>query len=143
MKKFTLEFCRRGLMAASGGPIVLAIIYGCIGATGEVTSFSPREVCTGILTVTLMAFIAAGITAVYQTDRLPLASAIAIHGGVLYLDYLIMYLLNSWIPRDLTGIGVFTAIFAAGYALVWACIFLSIRERTRKINRKLKGKAKE
>ena len=91
MKKYVFEFVKRGLMAASGGPVILAIVYGIIGATGEAVSFTPSEVCMGILTVTLMAFIAAGITIIYQMERLPLASAIAIHAGVLYLDYLLMY----------------------------------------------------
>ena len=87
-----------------------------------------------------MAFIAGGITVVYTIERLPLISAILIHAGVLYLDYLMVYLLNSWIPRDLTGIGIFTAIFAAGYAVVWLGIYLSIKAKTDRINKKLWGK---
>ena len=142
MKKYVLEFIKRGLMAASGGPIILAIVYGIIGATGEAGSFTPGEVSMGILTVTLMAFIAAGITIVYQMERLPLTSAIAIHAGGLYLDYLVMYLLNSWIPRDLIGIGIFTAIFAVGYGLVWVCIYFSIKVKTDRINRNLRGEAR-
>ena len=142
MKKFWKEFIQRGLVACAGGPVILAIIYGILGATGAATHFTPREVCMGILTVTLMAFIVAGITIVYQMERLPLVSAIAIHAGVLYLGYLVMYLLNSWIPRDLTGIGIFTAIFAVGYGLVWVCIYFSIKAKTDRINRKLRGEAK-
>ena len=138
MKKYIPEFIKRGLMAASGGPIVLAIVYGIIGATRGASGFTPGEVCTGILSVTLMAFIAAGITVVYQMERLPLVSAIALHAGVLYLDYLVMYLLNSWIPRNWLGIGVFTAIFAVGYGLVWVCIYFSIKAKTERINRKLR-----
>ena len=136
MKKFIHEFIRRGLMAAAGGPVVLAIVYGILGATGAADSLTPGEACMGILSVMLMAFIAAGITAVYQVERLPIASAIAIHGGVLYLDYLIMYLLNSWIPKG--GIGFFTVIFIAGYALVWACIYTSIKIKTERLNRKMR-----
>ena len=64
MKRFWKEFCLRGLLAASGGPIVLAIIYGTLGATGTVSSFSPKEVCLGILTITLLAFLVAGMTAI-------------------------------------------------------------------------------
>ena len=136
MKKFIHEFIRRGIMAAAGGPVVLAIVYGILGATGAADSLTPGEACMGILSVTLMAFIAAGITAVYQVERLPIASAIAIHGGVLYLDYLIMYLLNSWIPKG--GIGFFTVIFIAGYALVWVCIYTSIKIKTERLNRKMR-----
>ena len=139
MKKQIIEFLKRGLSVAAGGPIVLAIVYGILGAVGVVEHLTPGEVCTSILTITLMAFIAGGITVVYTIERLPLISAILIHAGVLYLDHLMVYLLNSWIPRDLTGIGIFTAIFAAGYAVVWLCIYLSIKAKTDRINKKLRG----
>lgn len=135
MKKFFLEFIKRGLMAAAGGPMVLAIVYGSIGATGAVTALTPKEVCLGILTITVMAFIAAGITAIYQTDRLPLISAILVHSGVLYLDYLMIYLVNRWIPRNPTAIAVFSGIFAMGFALVWMIVYLCIKAKTDQINK--------
>ncbi|MBR4086559.1 MAG: DUF3021 family protein, partial [Clostridia bacterium] len=91
------EFLKRGMLAAWSGPVILAIVYGILGATGAVKALTPREVCLGVISVTLMAFIAAGVTAVYTVERLPLFSAILIHAGVLYLDYLLMYLFNRWI----------------------------------------------
>ena len=139
MKQYCLTFLKRGLLAASGGPLILAMIYGILGANGQVTSLAPGEVCVGIVTVTLLAFIAAGIGVVYQIERLPLISATAIHAGALYLDYLLIYLLNNWIPRDWAFIGVFTLCFAVGYALIWGIILLSIRHRTNRINRHLRG----
>lgn len=138
MKKYVLEFMHRGLLAAAGGPVILAIIYGILGATGAVTAFAPGEVCLGILSITLMAFIAAGITMIYQVEQLPLISAILIHAGVLYLDYLVMYLLNSWIPRNSAAIGMFTAIFFGGFALTWLVIYLCIRRSTGRLNEKIK-----
>lgn len=137
MKKYILEAIKRGLMAASGGPVILAIVYGILGATDTVESFAPGEVCMGILTVTLMAFIAASVSVVYQIERLPLLPATLIHAGALYLDYLLIYLLNGWIPQDLTGIGIFTAIYFVGYAIIWLGIILSIKAKTDHINRKL------
>ena len=137
MKKFGKEFLLRGLMTAAGGPVVLAIIYGILGAAGVVESLSPGQVCAGILTITLMAFFAAGITAVYTAEQLPLISAILIHAGVLYLDYLMIYLFNDWIPKNMTAIGIFTGIFAAGFALIWVCIYLFTRSRTDTLNKKM------
>ena len=61
MKQYCLTFLKRGLLAASGGPLILAMIYDILGANGQVTSLAPGEVCMGIVTVTLLAFIAAGI----------------------------------------------------------------------------------
>lgn len=137
MKKFWKDFVLRGLMAAAGGPVVLAIVYGILGASGQVQALTPHEVCMGVLTVTVMAFVAAGITAIYQSERLPLGVQILTHAAVLYADYLFMYLLNSWIPKNWGAIGVFTAIFVAGFGLVWLCIYLSIRRKTAKLNEKI------
>lgn len=135
MKPFFKDFCLRGLTTAAGGPVVLAIVYGILGKTGVIETLSPGEVCLGVLSITLMAFIAGGITVVYTLEQLPLPMAILIHGGVLYVDYLLMYLLNDWIPKG--GIGIFTLIFVFGYAAVWLVIYLSIRIKTAQINKKL------
>ena len=137
MKKYVKEFMLRGLMCAGGGPLVLAVIYFILGLTGEVTALSPTEVFMGILSVTLMAFFAAGITMIYQVEQLPLISAILIHGGILYLDYLLMYLLNSWLPRNWTAIGIFTTVFVVGYAIIWLCIYLITRASTNRLNKKM------
>lgn len=138
MKKFWKEFLLRGLLAASGGPIVLAIIYGVLGAAGTVEFFSPKEVCMGILTITLLAFIVAGMTAIYQMEQLPLSMMILLHGGALYIAYILTYLLNGWLQNSLVPILVFTGIFAAGYALIWLIIYLFEKAKAEKLNKLLR-----
>ena len=135
MKKYVLEFIKRGLTAAAGGPVILAIIYGVLGAADAALMIAPKDACLGILSITAMAFIAGGITMIYQVESLPLPMAILLHAGVLYLDYLLVYLVNSWLPGH--AIGIFTAIFFAGFALVWLVIYLCIRANTKKLNRKI------
>lgn len=135
MKNFFKDFLHRGLLAAAGGPVVLGIIYYILGATGEVTTLPATEVATGILTITLMAFIAAGMTGIYQTERLPLISKILLHAAVLYIDYLLMYLINDWIPKE--GIIIFTTIFIIGFAAIWLVIYATIKHKANKINQKL------
>lgn len=137
MKKHVLEFVRRGLFVAAFGPVVLAVIYGILGASGVTESLTPAEVCKGILTVTLLSFIAGGVTVIYKVERLPLLSAALIHAGVLYLDYLVIYLINSWLKRSLLAIGTFTACFAVGYALIWLCIYVGTWARIKRLNQKL------
>ena len=139
MKKFWKEFLFRGLICASGGPVVLAIIYGILGTTGAVDAFSPREVCVGILTIALLAFVAAGMTAIYQMEQLPLPIMILLHGGALYIAYILIYLLNGWLQNSLIPILVFTGIFVAGYALVWLIIYWVERTKAEKLNKLLKG----
>ena len=140
MKKFLKEFLLRGLIACSGGPIVLAIVYGILGATGTVSHFSPNEVCMGILTVTLLAFIVAGMTAIYQMEQLPLISAILIHGIGLYVAYILIYLLNGWLQQQLIPIAIFTTAFIAGYAVIWLIIYCITKAKTDALNKKLKEK---
>ena len=137
MKKFLKEFLLRGLICAGGGPIVLAIIYGILGATGAVESCSPREVCLGILTITLLAFIAAGMTTIYQMEQLSLPMMILIHGGALYIAYILTYLINGWMLGQLMPILIFTGIFVVGYALIWSIIYLIERKKIQKLNKLL------
>ena len=139
MKKFLKEFLLRGLLCASGGPVVLAVIYGILGATGTVEAFSPREVCLGIVTITLLAFIAAGMTAIYQMEQLPIPTMILLHGGVLYITYILTYLINGWLQNSLVPILVFTGIFVAGYALIWFIVYCVERAKAEKLNKLLKG----
>ena len=134
MKKFWKDFLLRGLVSCGFGPVLLAIIYGILGACGVIETLTAGEVCKGILTITLMAFVAGGVSAVYQMEELPLFSAILIHGVALYLDYLMIYLVNGWIADGVKPLVIFTLIFVAGYVLTWAIIYAIIRKDAKKLN---------
>jgi len=138
MKKFILDFVKRGLMVASAGPLVLAVIYYILEAAGAAAAIAPSEAALGIVSLTLLAFLAGGIGTIYSIDRLAPAPAALIHGAVLYAGYLIVYLLNDWIPRNPAAGGVFTAIFIAGYSVIWLIIWRVVRARADSINQKLK-----
>ena len=140
MKKFLKEFLFRGLICAGGGPVVLAIIYGVLGATGAAESLSPAVVCKGILTITGLAFVVAGMTAIYQMEQLPLPTMILLHGGVLYIAYILTYLLNGWLLNQQKPILVFTGIFIGCYGAIWTVIYCITRAKAKKLNEKLKEK---
>ena len=140
MKKFVLEFLRRGLIAAGIGPIVLGIVYLILQHSAGINTLTVHEVCIGIFSLTILAFIAGGMNAIYQVERLPLMSAILIHGSVLYIGYLGTYLLNDWLDFGIIPIIVFTAIFVVGYIVIWAIIYSIIRRNTAKLNEILKKK---
>lgn len=139
MKAFWKQFLIRGLICAGGGPLVMAVIYGILGVTGVVVSLSPAQVCIGIISTTLLAFITAGMTAIYQMEQLPLPTMILLHGGTLYLAYILTYLLNNWLENTLIPILVFTGIFAAGYALIWLIVYLVEKAKAEKLNDLLKN----
>ena len=126
-------------MASCGGPLIVAIVYSCIAASGNLTSLTPNEVCVAIVSSAVMVFVAAGITAIYTVENMPLIKAVLLHGVILYIDYLAIYLLNSWLPMKLSTIVIFTAIFVVGYAIIWLCIYMGTRKHTEKINRQIKS----
>lgn len=139
MKKYIMDFLKRGLTFSVCGPVIVAIVYAALGAAGAAQSFTPNEVCLAILSSALMAFIAAGISIVYEIERLPLFSAALIHGIALYLDYILVYLINGWLQSQLIPILIFTGIFIAGYAVIWLIIYLTTKNSTAMLNRKLKA----
>ena len=140
MKKFVLEFLRRGFIATGLGPIVLAIVYLILKQSAAIDTLTVSQVCIGIFSLSALAFIAGGMNAIYQVERMPLMTAILIHGGVLYIGYLGTYLLNNWIDFGIIPIIVFTAIFVGGYIVIWAIIYSIIRRNTAKLNEMLKKK---
>ena len=142
MKKYVLEFLRRGFVACGLGPIVLAVFYLILQHQGAVETLTVNQVCLGIFSLSALAFIAGGMNVIYQIERLPLMVAILIHGGVLYIGYLVTYLLNDWLEWGVTPILVFSGIFVLGYLVIWVIIYSIIRRRTAKLNEKLKLKRK-
>ena len=138
MKHIANEFFRRGIAACRLGPIVLAILYLILQHNGVLESLTVNQVCIGIFSLSALAFIAGGMNVIYQIERLPLMLAILIHGGVLYVSYLVTYLLNDWMEWGSTPVLIFTGIFVAGYLLIWAVIYSVIKKNTVRINESLK-----
>lgn len=135
MKNFVKEFCKRGMMVAWGGPFILAIIYYCLQKNGVTTTLMVNEVVLGIVSSTILAFIAAGISVVNQIEKLPKPMAALIQMAVLYFDYLAVYLINGWI--SFTQILLFSVIFIAGFLVIWLSIYIGISCKVKKINKML------
>ena len=140
MKKNSLEFFRRGFIACGFGPIVLAIFYLILQQQGAVQTLTVDQVCLGIFSLSALAFIAGGMNVVYQIERLPLMVAILIHGGVLYISYLVTYLLNGWLKWGTAPILAFSGIFLLGYLAIWAIIYSVTKRNTEQLNELLKKK---
>lgn len=140
MKKYVREFFRRGLIAAGFGPVILAILYLILHRADAVDTLTVNEVCIGIFSLYVLAFMAGGMNVIYQIEKLPLMVAILIHGGVLYVGYLMTYLLNGWLKTGKTPILIFTVIFILGYLAVWGIIYFTTKKKTRELNEVLKKK---
>lgn len=134
MKKTVLEFFRRGLIACGFGPMFLAVFYLVLQHQAGVEALTVHQVCLGIFSLSALAFIAGSMNVIYQIERLPLMVAILIHGGILYISYLVTYLLNGWLAWGTTPILVFSGIFVFGYLAIWAIIYSVTKKRTSKLN---------
>lgn len=134
MRKYILEFLRRGLVAAGFGPIVLAVLYLILQHQDVIDTLTVNEVCLGIFSLSALAFAAGGMNVLYQIERLPLMIAILIHGSVLYISYLVTYLINGWLQNGVTPILVFTVIFVLGYLVIWTVIYSITIKRADRIN---------
>lgn len=139
MKKIIREFLLRGLIAGGFGPMILAIVYLALQRNADLQSLSVSRICIGIFSLYALAFLAGGMNVIYQIERLPLMVAILLHGGVLYLGYLVTYLVNDWLELGIMPVLVFTFIFVAGYLLIWAVIYSLTRRNTERINAILEG----
>ena len=138
-----MEFLRRGSIACGIGPIILAIVYLIMQHQGVVQTLTVDQVCVGIFSISGLAFIAGGMNILYQIERLPLMVAVLIHGGVLYVSYLITYLINDWLEWGVTPILVFSGIFVFGYLAIWAVIYAITRRKTEKLNEAFQKKQRE
>jgi uncharacterized phage infection (PIP) family protein YhgE len=140
MKKFIKEFFIRGLVVFGFGPVIMAIVYICVALSGVEGTLGFIEMSKQILCVSLMVFVAGGITAVYQIEKLPLPFAIFIQAAVLYVDYILVYLINGWLKNAFIPIIVFTAIFIVGFALVWIIVYAVTKRMTKKLNENLENR---
>ena len=143
MKKVVMGFLHRGLVACGLGPVVLAVLYLILQRTGAVEFLTVNEVCVGIFSLTALAFVAGGMNVIYQIERLPLMLAILIHGSVLYISYLAVFLINGWLQSGAVPILIFTVIFVVGFFVIWAIIYSITRRNTEKINDLLKKKRQD
>jgi cytochrome c oxidase assembly factor CtaG len=140
MKKNVKDFIFRGFFAGGFGPLVLAVLYLILQKNNLVQTLTVNEMSKGIFSLYILAFIAGGMNVIYQIERLPLMTAILIHGGVLYVSYLCTYLFNGWLEWGMMPILVFSGIFVLGYVIVWVIIYSVNKKRTDKLNQMLDKK---
>ena len=137
MKKYIKSFAVNGLFVCGLGPAVWAVIYAILNANGVVDTLPVDKVVFEIISVIVLAFIAGGIGVIYKIEKLPLVAATFIHALVLYLDYVVIYLMNGWLGKEITPLVVFTLCFAVGFAVIWITVYCTTKKSADKINDKL------
>ncbi len=138
MKKDLKEFCSRGLIAMGFGPLVYGVVMLILYLCNVDTSSNGLVIFKGIISTAIMAFVIAGTSVIWKQEEIQISKKISIHFLVLYLLYLLVYLLNDWIEKDLKVIGIFTLVFVLGYILTWLIIYLVEKNRAKKLNEYIK-----
>ena len=132
------DFFFRGLLFGGFGPIIAGIVYLILHLTLEDLTLTGLQVFTAIVSTYLLAFVHAGASVFNQIESWPLAKSTLCHFGLLYVAYILCYVINSWIPFEPLVLGIFTAIFAVGYAVIWLAVYVSIRVTVKRLNRSLR-----
>ena len=132
------DFFFRGLMFGGFGPIIAGIVYLILHLTLQDLTLTGLQVFTVIVSTYLLAFVHAGASVFNQIESWPLAKSTLCHFGLLYIAYVLCYVINSWIPFEPLVLGIFTAIFAVGYAVIWLAVYVSIRVTVKRLNRSLR-----
>lgn len=135
--KYIKEFFLRGLMFGGFGPIVLGIVYFILSKNLAEFSLSGNEVCLGIISVYILAFLQAGATVFNQIEHWSVPKSLLCHFATLYLAYTICYLINTWIPFKAEILLIFTAIFVIVYFAIWITVYLSVKKSAEKFNKNL------
>ena len=95
------------------------------------------DVCLGIFSLSALAFIAGGIGVVYKIEKLPLVAATFIHALTLYADYIVIYLMNGWLGREILPLVIFTVCFVVGFAAIWLAVYFLTKKSTERMNLRL------
>lgn len=131
------DFFLRGLLFGGFGPVIAGIVYLILHFTLKDLALTGLQVFTVIVSTYLLAFIHAGASVFNQIESWPIAKSTLCHFGLLYVAYVLCYVINSWIPFEPMVLGIFTAIFAVGYAVIWLAVYVSIRVTVKQLNRSL------
>lgn len=134
MKKFVKDFALRGMIAAGFGPLILVSIYLGLQLSGIIISIPTSQVNLNIISSLILAFIAGGISAIFNVEKISLGVATLIDAIVIYLDYLIIYLINNWIIIPLL---IFKFVYIISYLIIWAIIYHKVKSQVSSINQKL------
>ena len=140
IKRYYKGFLLRGIISMGFGPIILSIIFASLGLSGLVEKVSVLEMCLGIVSISMLAFISGALTMLYQIEEIPLVWSILAHGVVLYTAYTVVYIVNGWLKPGIIPFVVFTLIFVVSYIIIWATIYLITKKQTDKLSEIIKNK---
>ena len=137
MNGYLKSFLNRGLIFGGFGPIILGVVYMCIGFSGVGILLGGVELLIAIASTYLLAFIQAGASVFNQIEGWSVARSLLFHLSSIYLAYVGTYLVNSWIPFEPIVLIIFTAVFVLTYFVIWIAVCLVTRAVTKRMNERI------
>ena len=137
MKNFIKDFALRGMITAGFGPLILVSIYLGLQLSHVITSIPVTQANLYIVSSLILAFIAGGISAIFNVEQISLGVVTLIDAIVIYFDYLVIYLINNWIKAQFIPLLIFTIIYIIGYLIIWTIIHRKVKSQVNQINQKL------
>jgi hypothetical protein len=138
MNIYLKKFLQRGIAFGGFGPIILGIVFLVLSFTVSDFSLGGREVFLAIVSTYVLAFVQAGASVFNQIEEWPLAKCTFVHFLTLYVTYVLCYLVNTWIPFDVSVVLIFTAVFFVTYLAIWLTVFISVKAVSKRLNEKIK-----
>lgn len=137
MNKYLKEFLHRGLMFGGFGPMVVGIIFVILSHSIDGFSITAEQILLAIISTYLLAFVQAGASVFNRIEEWSLPKSLLCHFASIYLTYIAVYLINSWIPFIPAIIAIFTLIFVVTYIVIWLCVYFTVRAVSKKLNTKI------
>lgn len=136
MKKYLIDFIKRGLIFGGFGPVIVAVIYFIVSLS-ETVNLTPGQILVAVISSYLLAFIQSGATIFNQIENWSTAKSSLVYFTILYIAYLSCYLVNSWIPFEWLFVLIFTVSFVITYLIIWFIVYLIVKQTTKRLNEKL------
>lgn len=147
MKKKILFRCLWGAPLGVTVSVMITIVFSlCIGqgkyisAPSELIAFCGSEITAVLVQMLCSLFVGAacgGLTLIWEMEKWSLLKQTLIHFvAFAVLIFGFGYIMN-WLPHDLYGALGFIGGFNLGYIILWCTIYLSIRAKIAKMNKRL------
>lgn len=137
MNTYLKNFLMRGLVFGGFGPIIAGVIYAILEGTLPDFSLNGTQVCIGVISTYLLAFLQAGASVFNQIEHWSMAKSLFCHLLTVYAAYSLCYIVNGWIPFRWEMLLLFTAIFAVIYFAVYLTVYIIVKLTCRRLNRSL------
>lgn len=141
MKKYVIDFLKRGMLFGGFGPIIAGIVFFILEYTVDDFSLGGDEVLLAIVSTYVLAFVQAGASIFNQIEEWPMTKSLLCHMGTIYVAYVLCYVINFWIPFDALVILIFTAVFAVTYLVIWFAVYSAIRATEKRLNQQIDGES--